>query len=293
MLHSMTGFGSARGRVEGVEYDVEVRSVNNRYFKAILRLPECWSSLEVDVEKLLRQRISRGTVTLALRMKLPADRAAQRVNTAALASYMEQLRSLEVEANPTLRIDLGSLLQLPGVCEPPELTDLLERTRDGLTALLEQALAGLVRSRRAEGKVVEADLAAQCDAIETKLQSIRQWAPRVVQDYHDRLAARVRELTHEGTVEIDQADLAREVAVFAERSDVAEEVSRLGGHLEHFRKEMRTRGASGRKLEFIAQEMLREANTIASKANDADISRAVVEIKTAVDRIKEQTQNVE
>lgn len=293
MLNSMTGFGFARGQLDCVEYDVEVRSVNNRYFKAAIRLPECWSSAEADVEKLVRSKVARGTVTLSVRMRVADEHAAMRVNAAALSCYVEQLKVVDVEGNPTLRVDLGSLLQLPGVCEPPELEELLQRTRDGLMGLITQALDGLLEMRRAEGEGIGTDLIGRCDDIEKALDRVGELAPRVVQDYHDRLAARVQELLHTGAVEIDEAALAREVAVFAERCDIAEEMSRLRSHVRQFRQEMDSPGAVGRKLDFIAQEMLREANTIASKANDADIARAVVEIKTGIDRIKEQVQNVE
>jgi uncharacterized protein (TIGR00255 family) len=293
MLRSMTGFGSAAGEVAGVSFAVEVRSVNNRYFKPVVRLPEGLSAMEAEVDKFLRGRLTRGTVMLSVRMKLPEELAAYGVNALVLQRYLEQLRPLEVDANPTLRIDLGSMLQLPGVCEPPEVADLVERTRDGLMGLLAAAADELVAMRETEGGALKADLEAQCGAIASHLEAVAARAPLVVTEYHERLAARVRELTDAGNVRLDEADLAREVAVFAERCDISEEVVRLRGHLEQFGEALGSPEPAGRKLDFIAQEMLREANTIASKAGDADIARAVVEIKTAIDRIKEQVQNVE
>jgi len=289
----MTGFGTAQGQVEGVEYVVEVRSVNNRYFKGVIKLPDCLSRAENDVEKLVRAKLSRGTVTVFVRMVLPEDLAAYKVNSLALLKYIEELKLLEIEANPALRIDLGSLLQLPGVCEPQPLHELVERSRGGLISLIDQALDDVVKMRQAEGKRLEADLLACCREIEAGLEIAAERSPLVVQDYQKRLAARVRELTGAGEVDIDQESLAREVAVFAERCDIAEEISRLRGHLDQFRDAARSPVPAGRKLDFVAQEMLREANTIASKANDLEIARAVVEIKTAVDRIKEQVQNAE
>jgi uncharacterized protein (TIGR00255 family) len=293
MLRSMTGFGSAAGEAAGVSFAVEVRSVNNRYFKPVVRLAEGLSGMEADVDKFLRSRLTRGTVTLAVRMKLPEELAAYGVNSGVLQRYLEQLRPLEVDANPTLRIDLGSMLQLPGVCEPPEVADLVERVRGGLMGLLTTAVDDLVAMREAEGGALKADLESQCGAIASHLDAVAARAPLVVREYHERLAARVRELTDAGNVKLDEADLAREVAVFAERCDISEEVVRLRGHLEQFGEALGSPEPAGRKLDFIAQEMLREANTIASKAGDADIARAVVEIKTAIDRIKEQVQNVE
>ena len=293
MLRSMTGFGTAQGQIEGVEYAVEIRSVNNRYFKAVIKLPDNFPQAESDIEKQVRARLSRGTVTVSVRMKLPDELAAYRVNSAALQKYIEELKPLEIEANPALRIDLGSLLQLPGVCEPQPLDEIIERSRSGLMGLVDRAVADVVKMREAEGKALKADLLARCREIEAGLAIAAERSPLVVQDYQKRLAARVRELTAAGEVKIDEEHLAREVAVFAERCDIAEEVSRLRGHLDQFREAADSPEPAGRKLDFITQEMLREANTIASKANDPEIARAVVDIKTAVDRIKEQVQNAE
>jgi uncharacterized protein (TIGR00255 family) len=293
MLRSMTGFGAAAGAVEGAQYTVEARSVNNRYLKPIVRLPEGLTQAEADVEKLIRQRISRGTVTVTVRVSLPDEQAFCRINTAAIRQYVDQLGRLEVAGGPMHRIDLASLLALPGVCEPPPLDELLGATKEGLMRLIGEALDRLVAMRQEEGRGVEADLLAHCDVVEENLAAVAEAAPQVVLDYQDRLARRVAELTQAGNVDLDEELLAREVAVFAERCDVAEEIARLGGHIEQFRQTLSLPAPTGRKLDFVAQEMLREANTIASKANSADIIRRVVEIKTAIDRIKEQVQNVE
>ena len=291
MLRSMTGFGIAHAQVEGVEYTAEVRSVNSRYLKASVKLPEAWAAAETDFEKILRSRLRRGSVTLTVRMKLPDDQAAYRVNAAVLGRYVEQLRS--VADDPMVRVELSSLLELPGVCDPPPLEELCRQTRAGLEALIGLALDDLIAMREREGQAVGADLLSNCDAIGKSLAVVSDRAPGVLVDYRQRLTARVAELTHTGEVSADPDRIAREVAIFAERCDVAEEISRLTGHVAQFRAAMEDDEPSGRKLDFIAQEMLREANTIASKANDAEMGRAVVEIKTAVDRIKEQVQNLE
>jgi len=291
MLRSMTGFGVAHAQVEGVEYTVEIRSVNGRYLKPVVKLPEAWGAAETDFEKILRGRLARGTVTLSVRMKLPDDRAACQINSAVLRRYVEQLRA--AADDPRAGVDLASLLTLPGVCEPPPLEDLCRRTRDGLETLIAQALGDLIAMRQREGQVVADDVLANCDGVEKNLAVVAERAPGVLEDYRQRLGARVADLTHSGEVSADPDRIAREVAIFAERCDVAEEVSRLGGHVAQFRSTADDDGPTGRKLDFITQEMLREANTIASKANDAEMARAVVEIKTAIDRIKEQVQNIE
>lgn len=152
MLRSMTGFGSTMGNVNGIEYAVEVRSVNNRYFKPVLKLPESWGGAEVEIEQLLRKNVYRGSVTLTVRMRLPDDRSACRVNTAALTSYIDQLKGLEIEANPTMRIDIGSLLLLPGVCEQPPVQELIQSTHDELLALSRRPWATWSRCVRSRAR---------------------------------------------------------------------------------------------------------------------------------------------
>ncbi len=292
MLRSMTGFGDARGAVEGVEFVVEIRSVNNRYLKVSIRLPDGFSSIESDLESSLRSRLHRGSVTLTVRMKVLGEQGACDVNTAALSRYLEQLRPVVTDPNPMLRIDLGSLLQLPGVCIPPN-DELCAKMQQDLRKVIEAATDKLVEMRQDEGEVIAAELKASCDDIEETLSEIARRAPEVVLNYHDRLTSRVAELTNAAQIKLDQDVLAREVAIFADRSDITEEINRLKAHLNQFRRQLESSDPVGRKLDFIAQEMLREANTIGSKGNDSEITKAVVEVKTSVDRIKEQVQNVE
>jgi len=293
MLLSMTGYGGAHGRANGVEYDVEVRAVNSRYFKAVVKLPEMWSSIESEVEQLVRSRLSRGSITVTVRMRITDELAAYQVNSAALLRYVQQLREVEIDANPTLRIDLAALLQLPGVCQPPSAEEVCSKTRNRLMDLVGQALDAVMTMRRAEGQLIADDLLANCRAAQDRLSVIGKRAPFVVQEYRDRLTARVTELMNSAKLDLARDALVREVAVFAERCDIAEEIQRLSGHIEQFRLVMGSTETSGRKLDFIAQEMLREANTIGSKANDLEIARSVVDIKTAIDRIKEQVQNIQ
>ncbi|HOF17806.1 MAG TPA: YicC family protein [Phycisphaerae bacterium] len=293
MTRSMTGFGAATGEAESISFSVEVRSVNNRYLKGTIKLPENFAAVEGEIDRLLRTRLARGSVTVSVRAKFLGDQAAYQVNADVLSRYLDQLKVIESEANPTLRIDLGAMLQLPGVCEPPSMEEMLENAREPLLAVVNEAIDRLLEMRAREGAALETDLLANCDVIEQSLAQVAGRAPAVLQEYHDRLADRVQQLTRVGNLKIDEDTLAREVAIFAERCDVAEELTRLGGHVKQFREVLSGEEAGGRKLDFIAQEMLREANTIGSKSNDGEITRRVVEIKTAVDRIKEQVQNVE
>ncbi|MBI1335602.1 MAG: YicC family protein [Phycisphaera sp.] len=297
MIHSMTGFGDASDQARGVHFHVEVRSLNNRYFKATIRTPEELSSFEAEAESLLRKRLTRGSITCTLRTRVQDATAAHRVNDAALVAYLEHLKTLQsrIETDAkSLNIDLTALLTLPGVLETDD-DDFLATARPIIKQLLDKACERLIQMRIEEGRAIEEDLARQRETIRTKLASIAKRAPAVVEEYHQRLRTRVDELLARASLKLGEADLAREVALFAERSDISEEINRLTTHLEQFAKVTASEGddAAGRTLDFIAQEMLREANTIASKSNDAVISRDIVEIKTAIDRIKEQVQNVE
>ncbi len=291
MIRSMTGFGSASGSCDGVAFDVEVRSVNNRYFKGSIRLPDVWSAAEADIETRLRDKLVRGSVTLSVRMRLSNDQAGYTVNTTVLDRYLKQLEGLDIQANPTLRIDLAGLMQLPGVCEPPTMDP--ELVLPTLMDLVDQAIEGALQMRQQEGQKLADDLLNRCDELETALSAIDKRAPDVVKEYRDRLTARIAELLEGVRVTSDDEAIAREAAFFADRCDIAEELQRLTTHIEHFRKGVRGNDSAGRKLDFIAQEMLREANTIGSKANDAEIAALVVTMKAAIDRIKEQVQNAE
>ena len=293
MINSMTGYGEARIHVDEVSYRLEIRSLNNKYFKASIKLPELFQHLESDVEKLLRSRLGRGSITFSLRIKDESPAAAYELNRAALQQYISQLEPL-TDGNGAVRIDIGQLLELPGVCQPPEADEATRTAQSELiTSLSSEAIKKLIVMRQVEGKALLADLDTQCDILRRSLSEIRERSPKVVKDYHERLRGRVQELLHGGQIELDAEVLAREVAVFAERCDLNEEIARLGSHLEHFAELCAAPEESGRKLEFITQEMLREANTIGSKANDAEIARRIVMMKAAIDRIKEQVQNIE
>ncbi len=294
MIRSMTGFGTGSREIAGDHYLIEVRSVNGRYFKSFIRLPELWSHLEADIDRLLRSRLHRGSVQFAMRLRATSAEAVSQINIPILERYIEQLDMVRPDQiDIDVSVDMSSLLLLPGVCSPPGHEDLSEEVKSELLNLIEEAIGALLQMRAEEGKVIAADLLDQCGVIEKHLAEVSGRAGKVVEQYYQRLSRRVAELAGSVELKLNEQDLAREVAIFAERCDIAEELSRLAGHVEQFRAVMKNTDQPGRKLDFLAQEMLREANTIASKANDGDISRAAVEIKTAIDRIKEQVQNVE
>ncbi len=296
MIRSMTGFGEASTEAGGVHYFLEVRSLNSKYFKAVIRLPEDLQGLEAELEAEVRRKLGRGAITLVGKTTDTSADAAQDVNHRALTRYIEQLRQAPAVADGSVPIDLGALLTLPGVLQPPaNEEETLHRARQVFLELLERACAQLLDMRRREGASTLAALEEQQGRIEEGLERIAGRAPRVVEEYHQRLRARIESMLADAGAAVEPADLTREVAVYAERSDIAEETTRLGAHIRQFRSIISSKKERpvGRTLDFLAQEMLREANTIASKSNDAEISREIVEIKGSIDRIKEQVQNVE
>jgi uncharacterized protein (TIGR00255 family) len=293
MIVSMTGFGDASAEKDGTHYAIEIRSLNNRYFKPVIKLPESISGLEPELESLLREKLGRGSVTYICKTRTDSPEAAYHINVAALKAYLTQLQSVQ-GLDRFVTIDLAGLVALPGVCqEPRDETDEILRHGDMVRALTVKAIGKLQAMREREGQALFYELMKHVAVIGQALTEITRRAPAVVEDYHKRLTLRVNQLLAKAELRLNDGDLIREVAVFAERADIAEEIQRLTSHLGAFEEACRTDEHAGRKLDFITQEMLREANTIASKANDAAIARQTVEIKGAIDRLKEQVQNVE
>ncbi len=296
MIRSMTGFGEASAQIDGVHYLVELRSLNNKYFKAVIRLQEEFQALEAELESELRRRINRGTVTLTATCTDTSEGAAVEINHRALDKYVEQLRKVSAVSSGELAIDVGTLLTLPGVLQPPhDEEQRLRRAREAFKKLTREACQGLLVMRGREGEALLEELRSHRDTIADRLAKIAELAPGVVQTYEKRLRERIDALVTDAGLSIEPGDLVRELAVFAEKTDIAEETVRLRGHIEQFSEMIDGPDEKpiGRTLDFLAQEMLREANTIASKSPDAQISRLIVEVKGSIDRIKEQVQNAE
>ena len=295
MILSMTGYGDAQASVEGVSYSLEIRSLNNRYFKSLIKLPENMQFLETDVEKLLRAHLGRGSVSCVLRLR-NYNATEYAINSGALQDYVNQICAVQLPEGVHATLDLGSVASMPGVCQAPIVDqELRAKYWEIVRGLVSEALDKVVEMRRVEGEALCEDLLTHCRQTGERLAQITQRAPIVVQDYHERLKTRVQMLLNEGEakIELDSDALAREVAIYAERCDISEEIARLSSHVDQFAVLCQGGQQAGRKLDFIAQEMLREANTIGSKANDAPICGHVVEIKGLIDRLKEQVQNVE
>jgi uncharacterized protein (TIGR00255 family) len=290
----MTGFGEARSQAGGLAVAVEVRTINSKHLKFTLRSSEGYSLLEPEIEAATRDVIRRGTVQLNLRVDRGSSADDYRINTDVLENYRRQIEQYtgQIPGNDSLAMQM--LLSLPGTVDEKRRGEYDPREDwPVIEPVIREALAAVGKMRAEEGVALAADLAHNGRQIAEQLDAIASRAPEVVKSYQSRLTGRVQQALSELNVTVQPADLLREIALFADRSDISEEIVRLRSHLQQYEAALLMSESSGRKLEFIAQEMGREVNTIGSKANDGEISRLVVEIKTALERIREQIQNVE
>ncbi len=290
----MTGFGDASGSSAHAHFHVEIRAVNNKYLKSSVRLPESIAALEPEFEQIIRATISRGSVVLTIACSEQGEHAALTINKDALRAYAKQIAdAIGIDIKD---VDTSTLVTLPGVLQQPGDEEArLAEARETIKPLLMLAIEHMVSMREREGMALRSDLSSHLAFIRERLDQIRELAPSVSGDYQKRLKSRMEALLSEFDVQTEQADVIREVAVYAEKTDIAEEIARLGEHLTHFQELLDSDDERpiGRTMDFVAQELLREANTISSKSPDATISKLIVEVKGAIDRIKEQVQNAE
>jgi uncharacterized protein (TIGR00255 family) len=290
----MTGFGEAHSHHDGISVRVEVRTINSRYFKLSVKCSDGYSVLEPEIEGAVRQQVRRGTLQVSFWVDRPSSSDDYKINTAVLAGYRRQLEELHKVWPTPISVPLESLLQLPGVVVESERTAAdAEQDWPAIRSTLEAAMHNLAKMRTEEGGAMAADLRSNSQLIGVELREIERRAPLVVDAYRSRMTERLQNTLAEFKVTLDPSDVIKEVSIYADRSDISEEIVRLGSHLVQFDQVMELPESAGRKLEFIAQEMLRETNTIGSKANDVEIARHVIEIKAAIERIKEMIQNVE
>lgn len=287
----MTGFGEARHVDDRLTAVVEIRSVNNRHLKIVTKISDMLTSLESDIEKLVRGLVRRGTVHVTIKADRPRTAADYRLNLVALNSYREQIASLTGAGDAPRFADL---LVLPGVVESRS-QDSMGREDEGFIVrdLVVKALEEFQIARVEEGRVMGEELRSLGLTIEENLTHVEQRGPQIVAEYAERLLERLNALVESRGISLEAKELVREVAIHAERADITEEIIRLKAHLTQFHEAANERESPGRKLEFIVQEIGRETNTIGSKANDIEISRAVVEMKGALEKIRELIQNVE
>jgi len=293
MIKSMTGYGSADAQSAAGRFRVEMRAVNHRFSEILVRLPRELSSLEDAIRKYLQSHVLRGRVEVFI-MREDRDTRLKAVkpDPALALAYAQALKELATVLGVDDTITLSQVAAFPEAIKVEETDASVEEVWPNLKEAVAAATLALLRMREAEGQRLADDLLARVGRIDEFIKTIESRSLSAVNDYAVRLRGRVAELM--GEVPFDETRLATEVVVFAERTDVSEELTRLRSHLTQFRHELRdSSGAIGRKLEFILQEMGREANTIGSKASDLEIARAVIAIKGELESLREQVQNIE
>lgn len=292
MLRSMTGYGRGEASADGFSFVTEIRTVNHRYLEVVIRLPRAWSGVEDRVRQEITSRLNRGRVEVTITAQSAPESVAVRVNPQMVVAYQQAFAELRQLVGRGEAPEWTLFLNLPGVLETVDLSPDLEKVWPVLQASLSGALEELIRMRDLEGKRLADDLLHRLGTIEQLIKDIEARSPLVVEEYRQRLANRMKELLEGGN--LDEGRLAMEVAFFAERSNITEELVRLASHIEQCRRVIQgTETAVGRRLDFLIQEMHREINTLGSKAADLMISQRVIDVKAELEKIREQVQNVE
>lgn len=287
----MTGFGASSVEARGATVRVEVRSVNHRHLHVKTRLPSELSAAENEIEGLVRKKLQRGSVTLHASLTLPAAARAATLRADVAKRYQKQVRQLARELGVEAEITLQQILSLPGVLAEAETEADAGALQRPLRKAVDGALEALLVMRRTEGEALLADLRRHAKGLAGIVARMEKRMPKVVRGHQESLRRRVRELLDGAAV--SEADLAREIALIADKGDVAEEVARIGSHLEQIDGLLEKGGAVGRQLDFLIQELFREVNTVGSKCSDAPVAHWVVDAKTRIERLREQIQNVE
>jgi uncharacterized protein (TIGR00255 family) len=291
MIRSMTGFGAGRGVHGGEEIDAEARSVNHKFCEVKVRLPRELAPLELDIARTVKERLARGGIEVALRRAGGRAALAPRVDPALAEAYARAFADIGARLGLPGEVRLADVLSAEGVVSLEERAADPDAVRAAATAAVDQALGVLAAMRAREGEALARDLAARLAEVEALVTRVEALAPRSIEHYRTRLSERIAEVARGFTP--DPARLAQEVALFADRMDVSEEITRLRSHVAQMRALVEGDAPAGRKMEFLVQEMHREVNTIGSKSQSAEIAGVVVALKAEVERMREQVQNVE
>ncbi|MEN3002761.1 YicC/YloC family endoribonuclease [Dehalobacterium formicoaceticum] len=292
LVRSMTGYGRGAGSSANQMITVEAKSVNHRYLEIVVRMPKQLLPLEERIKKLVQEKVTRGRLDLFLTLEKTGDQKnLVKVDKEIGLAYYKALKELSSLCQIGEEINLAQLAQMPGVIMIEEEKEDLEAMWPGIEEAVIQACQELVTMRTGEGEKLALDLKNRGRDILDYVRQIEERSPLVVQEYQEKLTQRVQELL--GEIQIDESKLASEVAFFADRASITEELVRLKSHLSQMNLFLDSNDAVGRKLDFLVQEMNREINTIGSKGNDLAINRVVVEVKSELEKVREQVQNLE
>lgn len=292
MIKSMTGFGRGESRFKDGQIAIEVKTVNHKFFDATLKIPESLSIFEDRIKEVLQKRIKRGKANLNLVHYGPASKYERvNINKSAAKNYYAELSKLKKYLGLKDEIAMEDILVLPGVLDCEVVEKSLTRLWPKIKEALDRTLERLASEKELEGRSIYRDITKRIRAIEHMLSLVKSRAHLNIEEYRRRFAERIKDLTNGR--EVDMGRLEMEVAIYAKNSDISEEITRLGNHLANLKKTISGNGETGKKLDFIAQELHREINTVGSKSSDFKISKNVIEIKSEIEKIREQAKNVE
>lgn len=291
MIKSMTGYGKANLEKNEREYQVEIKSVNHRYLDISVKMPRVLSYLEEAVKKEIATKVKRGKIDVFISFQNNSTEGKEiKINTELAKIYIDELKKLANQENILANIEVTEISKFPDVLSIQNNQE-DETIKDELLQTVGQAVENLVQMRKIEGKKIAEDLLARIKAIQEKVKEISSLSTGLIEEYVVKLEGRIKEILK--NQEVDPSRLAQEVVIYADKCSVEEEVTRLKSHISQFEKLLNSEEAIGKKLDFIIQEMNRETNTIGSKANNLEITNDVIDVKTELENIREQIQNIE
>ena len=291
MIKSMTGYGKANFTVDSREYQVEIKSINHRYADVNVKIPRVLSYLEEDVKKEILKKLNRGKIEVFITYSNSSSENNEvKINTEIAKLYINELRKLAQDEGLQSNIEVTEIAKFPDVLKIKSNNE-DEKIKQELLETVNTATINLVNMRTIEGEKISNDLISRLNNIEARTYEISKLSTGLIDEYVVKLENRIKELLK--TEEVDKARLAQEVVIYADKCSVEEEITRLKSHIAQFREMLNQNGAIGKKIDFLIQEMNRETNTIGSKANNLEITNNVIEIKTQLEDIREQIQNIE
>lgn len=292
MLKSMTGFGRAKYEINSREYIIDIKSVNNRYSDITIKMPRSISFLEEKVKQKVTNSISRGKVEVFITFNNYSEQGKDiKINSELAKRYIEEIKQLSEETQIDMNINLQEILKMPDVLNTRVDEEAEMLIWSELETALTEAINNFIKMRGTEGLKIQEDLEKRIDYIEKSVNSIDDISSTLVQEYISKLEKRINDILQNNIV--DESRLAQEVVIYSDKCSIEEELTRLKSHIIQFKELLNKNTANGKKIDFLIQEMNRETNTIGSKANNLNITNYVIEIKTELENIREQIQNVE
>lgn len=291
MVKSMTGYGKSSLSIDTREYQVEIKSVNHKYIDTNIKMPRIISYLEEDIRKIITSKLKRGKIDIFISFEnYSKDGNDIQINSNLAKMYIQNLKKLAEEESISANIEVTEITKLPDVLTIKSNID-ENQIKSELLQTVEEAINNLINMRQSEGERISRDILSKISQIEEKKQDIFMLSTGLIDEYVVKLEARIKEILK--TEEVDKSRLMQEVVIYADKCSVEEEITRLTSHIEQLRNLINSNEPNGKKMDFIIQEMNRETNTIGSKANNLEITNRVVDIKTILEDIREQIQNIE